>query len=790
MIKLNKFVTNNLNFSHNLNYNNNELSLDTIIINIFNESRFNFDNLNHNYDLNYYTNLDNNYNLNNKDLNNKDLNNKDLDNKDLDNKDLDNNNFNFNDLYYSNLENKNLYNIDLDDKDLENKDLDNIDLENKDLYNIDLDNIDLDDNNLEENDLDDIIMLPFNDSLYSESDYEKYNYQYNIESFTSIEFLSFLYKQFCYIGKLGRYFINKQLNRLYNEKSEFITFLDLFYSFHSLIDNIFNNTTSDIAYKRIISFIDFIEKYISSFFNTIYKIQTINYKKIVGFDQKNIELFFFIKNSIKININCTYKDPILFFFRPYIFALYLINIFSISPLGQNIEQQNCLAEICQKRKIFITSFKDQTKMMSSTKNEFTLNSLGRFCPLDCPEGSKAGGIITFSMDHRINIYQSIETQHILFKKNITYIQKQNLFFDIFQESSILNSLSISKKTISNKLKSSYMLLSKKNDIYYNILYDLSFTKLISSRNIFSINTNLLPFIENNDGNRILMSLNMQKQAIPLFHAYIPIISTNINTHIVGSVGTNIKSYCEGEIIYVSATQIQIKDLANQIITYKLPKYFKIHYNLLLTNTALIWPGEYVFSGQIISENSNTINSELCLGTNLLLAYTTWFSSTFEDAITINERLLKTNRLASLHILEYEVSFNIKKDYFITNFTNINKQESKYLDTLGIILPGTLVKTNSCLFTKFTSRKKEKSNFIHLLTNLIIEYLKEIRNYSLFKYKCNTLYQNKINEINNLKKYSLYILKRNFIGRILRIYCYKTIYSKRLKYKKEFLNTIN
>ena len=173
--------------------------------------------------------------------------------------------------------------------------------------------------------------------------------------------------------------------------------------------------------------------------------------------------------------------------------------------------------------------------------------------------------------------------------------------------------------------------------------------------VVSLATALIPFLEHDDANRALMGSNMQRQAVPLLYTQKPIVGTGLESAAILDSSMIIKNYSEGNVLFSSGERIIIEDLNKQKITYYLNKYQRSNQETSINQKPIVWPGEKVFSGQIIADGPSTNDGELSLGKNLTIAYMPWEGYNYEDAIVINEKLILEDYLTSVHIEEHETN---------------------------------------------------------------------------------------------------------------------------------------
>ena len=500
-----------------------------------------------------------------------------------------------------------------------------------------------------------------------------------------------------YIGTIGRYNINKKLQLNIPNNIKYLTAHD----FLGIIDGLL-----DLKYK--FGFTDDIDHIKNKIIKSIGEL--LQTKLQIG-------LYKLQKNLIFHYTSINYKTIIKSFINPYILTSILKDFFITSDLSQFMDQSNALAEMVHKRKVSLFGPNGLNHdHVSLICRDIHPSQYGRFCPIDTPEGQNAGLINALTLYSRVNSLGLLETPYFLITNNQIQTTKAPLFLNAEQE----NSFKIIYTDFNyNKIKTHNELLSVKDN--YNFLFKKIFETqfiLISSLQLLSLGAALIPFLEHDDANRALMGSNMQRQAVPLLFSQKAIVGTGLETIAVADSQVIIKSIKQGKVIHSSSKLIQIQDSFNDIITYYLQKYKRSNQNTNLNQQPIVSVGEQIYSNQIIADGSSTNEGELALGRNLLVAYMPWDGYNYEDAIVINERLIKENILSSIYIKDYEVIYNSNIDLFTSNFQLLEKYFARHLSKTGIIKVGSYVTENDILVGKLTFKELETSSQYTLLQRLI------------------------------------------------------------------------
>ena len=257
---------------------------------------------------------------------------------------------------------------------------------------------------------------------------------------------------------------------------------------------------------------------------------------------------------------------------------------------------------------------------------------------------------------------------------------------------------------------------------------------VSTVQIISAATALIPFLEHDDANRALMGSNMQRQAVPLLYPTKPIIGTGLENQLASDAGIVQINYSPGRVHKVSGSMIQIKDNFGKIATYPLQKYARSNQDTCINQRPIVWEGEYVESGQIIADGPGTEHGELALGQNILVAYMPWEGYNYEDAILVSERLVYADLFTSVHIEKYDIEVRETKagiEEITRDLPNVNEKSLKNLDENGIIFKGIFVSPGDILVGKVTpSEESDEIPEGRLLRAIFGEKAKEVIDNSL------------------------------------------------------------
>ena len=410
--------------------------------------------------------------------------------------------------------------------------------------------------------------------------------------------------------------------------------------------------------------------------------------------------------------------------------------FGSSQLSQFMDQTNPLAELTHKRRMSALG----PGGLSRDRAGFEVRDVhqthyGRMCPIETPEGPNIGLITSLATYARINEYGFLESPYRKVNKetgevttNINYITA-----DIEDEQIIAQANEPigedgkfkNKRVVVRGAKGAPEIVSRDNVDYMDV----------SPKQLISVGTSMIPFLENDDANRALMGANMQRQAVPLMITDAPIIGTGMEHKAAKDSGVVVVSKNDGKVVSVQSSDIIIKrDDNGTLDKYSLIKFKRSNQGTCLNQKPLVKKGDQVKKGEIIADGASTSQGEIALGKNLLVGFMTWEGYNFEDAILINENLVKDDSLTSLHIEEYESEARDTKlgpEEITRDIPNVGEDSLKDLDERGIIRIGAEVEPGDILVGKVTPKgETELTAEERLLRAIFGEKAREVRDTSL------------------------------------------------------------
>ena len=420
--------------------------------------------------------------------------------------------------------------------------------------------------------------------------------------------------------------------------------------------------------------------------------------------------------------------------RPVVAAMK--EFFGSSQLSQFMDQTNPLAELTHKRRMSALG----PGGLSRDRAGFEVRDVhhshyGRMCPIETPEGPNIGLITSLTTYARINEYGFIEAPYRIVdkEKEVVLDKVEYLTADVEDEFIIAQSneaLDEEGRFINNRV------IARGKDGVIDIYPSSEVDYMdVSPKQIVSVGTAMIPFLENDDANRALMGANMQRQAVPLLKTEAPIIGTGIEYKAARDSGVVIIAKNSGVVKKVSSEEIHIeREDDGQIDKYKLLKFKRSNQGTTINQRPIVQAGEKIQKGQVIADGPSTELGEIALGKNLLVAFMTWEGYNYEDAILINEKLVIDDTLTSVHIEEYESEARDTKlgpEEITRDIPNVGEDMLKDLDELGIIRIGAEVKSGDILVGKVTPKgETELTAEERLLRAIFGEKAREVRDTSL------------------------------------------------------------
>ncbi len=408
--------------------------------------------------------------------------------------------------------------------------------------------------------------------------------------------------------------------------------------------------------------------------------------------------------------------------------------FGSSQLSQFMDQPNPLAELTHKRRLSALGPGGLSRDRAGFEvRDVHYSHYGRVCPIETPEGPNIGLINSLATFARINQYGFVEAPYRKVDKEtgIVTAEVEYMTADVEDQYTVAqaNELLDENGRFVNKKVSA----RRRREISEFDSTEIDYMD-VSPRQLVSVATALIPFLENDDANRALMGSNMQRQAVPLLRTDSPIVGTGMEYKSAKDSGVVVCAEHGGVIKKVSADKIVVKTDEGTDDEYKLLKFIRSNQGTCINQRPIVVEGERVEAGDIIADGPSTDNGELALGRNILIGFMTWEGYNYEDAILINERLVKEDVFTSIHIEEYEAESRDTKlgpEEITRDIPNVGDDSLKDLDERGIIRIGAEVRAGDILVGKVTPKgETELTAEERLLRAIFGEKAREVRDTSL------------------------------------------------------------
>ena len=408
--------------------------------------------------------------------------------------------------------------------------------------------------------------------------------------------------------------------------------------------------------------------------------------------------------------------------------------FGSSQLSQFMDQHNPLSELSHKRRLSALGPGGLTRDRAGYEvRDVHYTHYGRMCPIETPEGPNIGLINNLSSFGKINEYGFIMSPYRRIDRANGVVTSEIHYLTADEEDNYIVAQANSPLTEDNKFSGeTVMARTRGNNI--EVEADKADFMDVSPKQVVAVATACIPFLENDDSNRALMGANMQRQAVPLMRREAPIIGTGVEYRAAKDSGAVVVAKNSGIAERVTADEIVIKREDGNRDRYKLLKFKRSNHGTCINQTPIINKGEMIKAGDVIADGPATDLGEIALGRNCLIAFMTWEGYNYEDAVLINERLVKEDRLSTIHIEEYECEARDTKlgpEEITKDIPNVGESAIKNLDDRGIIRIGAEVDSGDILVGKVTPKgETELTAEERLLRAIFGEKAREVRDTSL------------------------------------------------------------
>ena len=408
--------------------------------------------------------------------------------------------------------------------------------------------------------------------------------------------------------------------------------------------------------------------------------------------------------------------------------------FGSSQLSQFMDQTNPLAELTHKRRLSALGPGGLTRERAGfAVRDIHPSHYGRICPIETPEGPNAGLIGSLATHARVNEFGFIETPFYKVQSGRVLKDEAPNYMTADEE----DDLRVAPGDIATD-EEGYIIgetipVRYRQDFTTTASDEVDYVA-VSPVQIISVATSLIPFIEHDDANRALMGSNMQRQAVPLLQPERPLVGTGLEAQAARDSGMVIISRTDGEVAYLDADRIVVRDPSGQGHAYELQKYQRSNQDTCLNQRPIVFPGEQVKAGQVLADGSATEGGELALGQNVTLAYMPWEGYNYEDAILISERLVFDDVYTSIHVEKFEIEARQTKlgpEEITREIPNVGEDALRQLDETGIIRIGAWVEAGDILVGKVTPKgESDQPPEEKLLRAIFGEKARDVRDNSL------------------------------------------------------------
>ncbi|MFT6076987.1 MAG: DNA-directed RNA polymerase subunit beta [Myxococcota bacterium] len=413
------------------------------------------------------------------------------------------------------------------------------------------------------------------------------------------------------------------------------------------------------------------------------------------------------------------------------------DFFATSQLSQFMDQTNPLSEITHKRRLSALGPGGLTRERAGFEvRDVHPTHYGRICPIETPEGQNIGLINSLATFSHVNEYGFIETPYRKVTNGV--ITSEVRYLSALEESEYTVGQSKLPTDSKGKITADFVSARKNGEFLMVSPEKIDFVD-VSTKQLVSIATTLIPFLENDDANRALMGSNMQRQAVPLVNPDAPMVGTGMESIIALDSGAVVKNKYDGIVKFVDSSKIVVEsfteDKIPQIEMYNLVKYNRTNQDTCVNQTPTVVVGQKVSAGEIISDGHSVKGGELALGKNVRVAFMPWNGYNFEDSIVISEKLLTQEAFTSVHIEELDIvarDTRLGPEEITRDIPNVSEEALSKLDEEGVIHIGAEVRAGDLLVGKTTPKSESPMTPEEKLLKVIFgEKASDVKDSSLY-----------------------------------------------------------
>ena len=393
------------------------------------------------------------------------------------------------------------------------------------------------------------------------------------------------------------------------------------------------------------------------------------------------------------------------------------SFFGTNPLSQFMDQTNPLAEVTHKRRLSALGPGGLSRERAGFEvRDVHYTHYGRLCPIESPEGPNIGLISSLCVYAKINELGFIQTPYRKVENGIANLDNNEIVY-LTAEEEAEHIIGQGNAPLNDDGTFIRDVVKCRQDADFPVVPPVNVDLMdVSPQQIASIAASLIPFLEHDDAHRALMGSNMMRQAVPLLHNEAPIVGTGIEKQVCEDSRTMVTAEGDGVVEYVDATTIRILydrtedeefvSFEPALKEYRISKFRRTNQNMTIDLRPICNKGQRVKAGDILTEGYATENGELALGRNLLVAYMPWKGYNYEDAIVLNERIVREDILTSVHVDEYSLDVRETKrgvEEFTADIPNVSEEATKDLDENGVIRVGARVEPGDILIGKISPK---------------------------------------------------------------------------------------
>ncbi|MDY5007660.1 DNA-directed RNA polymerase subunit beta [Candidatus Allofournierella merdipullorum] len=418
--------------------------------------------------------------------------------------------------------------------------------------------------------------------------------------------------------------------------------------------------------------------------------------------------------------------------RPVVAAIK--EFFGSSPLSQFMDQNNPLAELTHKRRLSALGPGGLSRDRAGFEvRDVHYSHYGRMCPIETPEGPNIGLISYLATFARINEYGFVEAPYRKVDKATGVVTDEVVYMTADVEDEYVVAQANEPLDENHRFANARVNVRRREEIMEIEREKVDYMD-VSPKMVVSVATAMIPFLENDDANRALMGSNMQRQAVPLMVTQQPIVATGMEYKAACDSGVCVLAKNDGVVEHVDADKIVIRTSKTTTDEYELIKFMRSNQGTCINQRPIVAKGEEVKAGQVIADGPSTKNGEISLGKNALIGFMTWEGYNYEDAVLINEKIVREDVYTSIHIEEYELEARETKlgpEEITRDIPNVGEDALKDLDERGIIRIGAEVTAGDILVGKVTPKgETELTAEERLLRAIFGEKAREVRDTSL------------------------------------------------------------